>query len=140
MLGIVFFPEHAIWPALTVLLIIKPAVGDSIDAGVRRTFGTLAGVLAAEAIILVAGGSDIVVFLGFMVMAFAMTALKNVNYWVFVLFLTAALVLSQALIGEDADAAAAQRLVATILGAAIAFAAIGVGHFILARQTAGAAR
>jgi hypothetical protein len=133
-LGIVLFPEHAMWPALTVLLVMRPKAGEAVEAGVRRTFGTLAGVIVAEAVVAVAGGSEMAIFLAFMLAAFAMVALKQVNYWVFVFFLTAVLVLSEVLVGGDAEAAGAQRFVATVLGAAIAFIGIGLGHMILRRQ------
>ena len=133
-LGIVLFPEHAMWPALTVLLVMRPKAGEALAAGLLRTIGTLGGVLAAEAVIMIAGGSDVVVFVAFLLAAFAMLALKNVNYWVFVLFLTAAIVLSEALVGESAEAAAMQRLIATVLGAVIAFLGIGLGRLIAQRQ------
>lgn len=133
-LGTVLFPDHAIWAALTVLLVMKPNVGEAAATGVLRTLGTLAGVLAAEAVLAVSGGDDAIVIIGFLIAAFGMAALKNVNYAVFVLFLTALLVLSQALIGESADTAAIDRLLATILGAVIAFLGIGIGRWVIARS------
>ena len=133
-LGIALFPDHAMWPALTVLLVMRPKAGEAVEAGVRRTLGTLAGVLVAEAVVAVAGGSEIVIFVAFMLAAFAMVALKQVNYWVFVLFLTAVIILSEALLGENTEAAAMQRLVATVLGASIAFLGIGMGLLIVRRQ------
>ena len=44
-LGAVLFPDHAIWAALTVLLVMKPKAGETVAAGVLRTLGTLAGVV-----------------------------------------------------------------------------------------------
>jgi len=87
-LGIVLFPDHAIWPALTVLLVMRPKAGEAVEASVLRTVGTLAGVLIAEAVVAVADGSELVIFAAFMVGAFAMVALKKVDYAVLVLFLT----------------------------------------------------
>jgi hypothetical protein len=133
-LGIALFPDHAIWPALTVLLVMRPKAGEALTAGVLRTVGTLGGVVAAEAVVYLAGGAGAVLFAAFMIAAFAMVALKRVNYAVFVLFLTAAIILSEALLGENTEAAATQRLVATVLGAAIAFIGIGLGRAILRRQ------
>jgi hypothetical protein len=60
-----------------------------------------------------------------------MFAFKNVAYWVYVLFLTGVLFLMQALVGADADAAAVDRLTATVLGAAIAFMGIGIGRLFI---------
>jgi len=133
-LGIVLFPEHSMWPALTVLLVMRPKAGEAVEAGVLRTFGTLVGVLTAEAVVKVAGGSELVILVAFILAAFATVALKNVNYWIFVLFLTTVLVLSEALAGASADAAATERLLATVLGAAIAFLGLGLGHLVLQRQ------
>ncbi len=135
-LGIELFPEHPIWAALTVLLVLRPSPGDSLETGILRTLGTLVGGLAAVGVIAVAGGSDAVVVVAFCVAAFAMMALKNVNYAVFVLFLTAVLVLMQELLGADATTAAEQRLLATLLGAGIAFAALWIGLRLVPRDTA----
>ena len=96
-LGIVLFPDHAIWPALTVLLVMRPKAGEALEAGLLRTIGTLAGALTAEAIVAIADGSEVVVFAAFMLAAFAMVALRQVNHALFVVFLTAAIVLSEAL-------------------------------------------
>jgi uncharacterized membrane protein YccC len=113
---------------------MRPKAGEALTAGVLRTVGTLGGVVAAEAVVYLAGGAGAVLFAAFMIAAFAMVALKRVNYAVFVLFLTAAIILSEALLGENTEAAATQRLVATVLGAAIAFIGIGLGRAILRRQ------
>jgi len=134
-LGALLFPEHAIWAALTVMLVMKPKAGEAVAAGVLRTLGTLAGVVAAEVVLDISNGQDAVIIIGFLIAAFGMAAFKKVNYAIFVLFLTALLVLSQALIGESADTAATDRLLATIIGAVIAFIGIGVGRWALARST-----
>ena len=57
---------------------------------------------------------------------FGMIALKKVNYAVFTLFLTAMLVFSLHVTGDDAIAGGVARLLATLVGAGIAFAAIFV--------------
>ena len=136
-LGALLFPDHAIWAALTVVLVMKSKAGEAVAAGILRTFGTVAGVVAAEVVLGSSGGPDAALLIGFFIAAFGMAAFKKVNYALFVLFLTALLVLSQALIGESADTAAIDRLLATILGAAIAFSGIGIGRWALARSTGG---
>jgi len=133
-LGILWFPEHSVWPALTVLLVMRPKVGEAVATGVLRTFGTIAGVLVAEMAIALAGGSEVILFGAFVLFAFGTTALKNVNYWVFVLFLTAILILIQELVGANVGAAASQRITATILGASIALIGIAVGNQIMRRR------
>lgn len=130
-LGITWFPDHPVWAGLTVLLVMSNTTDEAIGSGLMRMFGTLLGVLAAEVVAQVADGADLVLVAAFALSAFGMFALKDVAYWVFVAFLTAVLILVQALIGADADAAAVDRLAATVLGAGIAFAAIGVGRAVV---------
>ena len=115
-LGIEFFPDHPIWPALTVLIVLRAQPGEAFSIGALRTLGTLAGVLAAEAVISVANGASSVVVAAFLAAAFLMLALQKVNYAVFALFLTMVLVLSQELLGAAAAAAASDRFLATLLG------------------------
>jgi hypothetical protein len=59
-----------------------------------------------------------------------MTALQKVNYAVFVACLTALLVLFDQLATGTGEATAADRLSATLLGAAIAFIAIAIGRVL----------
>ena len=126
-----WFPEHPAWPALTVLLVMTSKPGEAIGAGLLRSFGTLLGVLAAELVVGIAGGTEAILLLFFLLAAFGMFAFKNVAYWVYVLFLTGVLILMPALVGADASAAASDRLMATVLGAAIAFVGIGVGRLVV---------
>lgn len=130
-LGAVLFPDHAIWAALTVILVLRPRVGEAIAAGLLRTVGTLLGVVVAEVLIWASAESSALVLAGFLLAAFGMTALQKVNYAVFVACLTALLVLSAQLVAGAGEAAAFDRLLATLLGAAIAFAAIALGRLIL---------
>jgi uncharacterized membrane protein YccC len=130
-LGVTWFPDHPVWAGLTVLLVMSSTPDEAIGSGLMRMFGTLLGVLAAEVIALVADGADLVLLAAFTLAAYGMFALKDVAYWVFVAFLTALLILVQALVGADTDAAAVDRLAATVLGAGIAFAAIGVGRAVV---------
>jgi uncharacterized membrane protein YccC len=133
-LGILWFPEHPVWPALTVLLVMTSKPGEAIGAGLLRTFGTFVGVLVAEAVVLVAGGSEAILLVAFALFAFGMFAFKNVAFWVYVLFLTGVLILMQALVGAAAVAAAVDRLTATVLGAFIAFVGIGIGRLIVSPE------
>ena len=126
--GATLFPEHAIWAALTVILVMKPRVGETVASGVLRAGGTVIGVLAAEALILASGGETAFVLIGFLLAAIGMAALQKVNYAVFVACLTALLVLSEQLATGTGEATAADRLWATLLGAAIVFIAIAIGR------------
>jgi uncharacterized membrane protein YccC len=130
-LGIFWYPDHPVWPALTVLLVMTSSPGQAIGAGLLRTFGTIIGVLAAEVVIEVFGDSEAALLVAFAIFAFGMFAFKNVAFWIYVFFLTGVLILIQALVGADADAAAIDRLTATILGAVIAFVGIAIGWLVV---------
>ena len=125
-LGVTWFPQHPIWPALTVLLVMRPKLGEAVETGVLRTVGTLGGVLLAEAVVLIAGDRELIIFAAFALSAFAMAALHKANYVFFVLFVTVLIILAGALLGGDVDTASTQRIAATILGAIIALVGIGV--------------
>jgi hypothetical protein len=128
LLGAYLFPVHPIWAALTVILVMRPRAGDTLSVGLLRVIGTMLGVLFAELVFGLAAGSSIIVLGGFLVAGFAMLAFKQVNYALFVLFLTAILVLSQELGGASAQTVAIDRLLATALGAVIAVIGIGIGR------------
>jgi hypothetical protein len=136
-LGAVLFPEHAIWAALTVILVMKPKAGETLASGLLRTIGTVAGVVVAEVVILISGGEAIVMAIGFMLFAFGMAALHKVNYAIFVACLTGVLVLSDQLASGTGESTASDRLLATLLGAAIAFIGIGLGRMLLGRPVVG---
>ena len=134
-LGIVLFEAHPIWAALTVLIVMRPKAGETVVVGVLRTVGTLIGIIAAEAVLIVSGTGDAVLLLGFLVAGFGMGAFAKVNYAVMVAFLTALLVFASELLAGAGESAAVDRLLATATGAVIAFAAIGVGRLIMTRGT-----
>ena len=136
-LGGTLFPDHAIWAALTVVLVMKPKAGEALVSGLLRTIGTVVGVVVAELLIALAGGQSVILLIGFLASAFAMAALQKVNYAVFVAGLTAMLVLAAQLATGTGESTASDRLLATIIGAAIAFAGIGIGRAMLGRPIAG---
>lgn len=138
-LGTLLFPDHTIWAALTVILVMKPRAGETMAVGLLRTAGTMIGVIVAEAFIALTNGDQAMAFIGFMLAAFAMAALQKVNYAVFVAGLTALLVLSDQLAFGTGEATATDRLFATLLGAAIAFVAIALGRVLSGRPIAGGA-
>jgi hypothetical protein len=136
-IGASLFALHPIWAALTVILVMKPKPGETVGAGLMRSIGTILGVLVAELLIALTDGDRTAVFIGFMLTAFAMAALQKVNYAVFVACLTTLLVLSDQLAAGTGEATAMDRLLATLLGAAIAFAAIAIGRALLGRPVMG---
>jgi uncharacterized membrane protein YgaE (UPF0421/DUF939 family) len=133
-IGAIAFPAHPVWAAITVVVVMRPKAGETVAMGVLRTVGTLAGVVAAEVMLAFSSGEDVVLLIGFLVAGFGMAALGRVNYAILVGFLTALLVLASELVGGGGDSAAVDRLLQTILGAAIAFGAMALGRWVLTRQ------
>lgn len=133
-LGIAFFPAHPTWAAITVIIVMRPKAGETIAVGVLRTLGTVLGLVAAALALFIFGHTDAVLFVGFLVAGFGMAALAKVNYAIMVACLTALLVFATELVSGTGESAAVDRLLGTIAGAAIAFVAIGIGRWILARQ------
>jgi hypothetical protein len=134
--GAVLFPAHPIWAALTVVVVMRPKAGESVAIGVLRTIGTLAGVVVAEVVLALSGGEDVVILLGSLAAGFGAAALGRVNYAVSVGCLTALLVLASELVSASGQSAAVDRLAETILGAIIAFGAMAIGRWFLAREKA----
>jgi ABC-type multidrug transport system fused ATPase/permease subunit len=134
--GAILFPDHPIWAALTVAVVMRPKAGESVAIGVLRTIGTLVGVVVAEVVLALSGGEDVVILLGSLAAGFGAAALGRVNYAVSVGCLTALLVLASELVGASGQSAAVDRLAETILGAIIAFGAMAIGRWLLARQAA----
>jgi uncharacterized membrane protein YccC len=125
-LGIVLFPDFPIWVVIAVLVILREERGATFQIGLLRTAGTLLGVIGASATLAIIGDSEAVVVAAFLASGFGMIALQKVNYAVFTLFLTAMLVFALHVAGDDAIEGGVARLLATLVGVAIAFVAIFV--------------
>jgi hypothetical protein len=123
-LGVLIFPEFPVWVVIAVLIILREERGATIDIGVLRTLGTLLGVAVASGVLVILGEYGLAVIAAFLFSGFAMIALQKVNYAVFSLFLTAMLVFALHVRGEDALEGGIARLLATLLGVAIAFGGI----------------
>jgi uncharacterized membrane protein YccC len=123
-LGVLLFPEFPVWVVIAVLIILREERGATIDIGVLRTLGTLLGVAVASGVLVILGEYGLAVIAAFLFSGFAMIALQKVNYAVFSLFLTAMLVFALHVSGEDALEGGIARLLATLLGVAIAFGGI----------------
>lgn len=123
-LGVLLFPDFPVWVVIAVLIVLREERGATIDIGVLRTLGTVLGVAVASGVLLVLGEAELAVIAAFLFSGFAMIAFQKVNYAVFSLFLTALLVFALHVSGEDALEGGIARLLATLLGVAIAFGGI----------------
>jgi uncharacterized membrane protein YccC len=125
-IGTVLFPNFPVWTVIAVLVILQQQPEATRQIGLLRTVGTVLGVAIASAVLIIIGDGEPVVVSALLASGFGMIALQKVNYTVFTLFLTAMLVFSLHITGDDAIAGGIARLLATLVGAGIAFTAIFV--------------
>ena len=123
-LGYELFPAHPAWAALTFVIVIRPPAHQTAVTGVARTIGTLLGVVIAILILQIDPGNIAIQVSAFVVAGFGMVATNKVNYVVSTLFTTTLIMLSQALLQEQVEAAAWERILATLIGVGIAFLSI----------------
>jgi uncharacterized membrane protein YccC len=123
-IGYELFPEHPAWAALTFVLVVRPPAHQTAVAGVARTIGTLLGVVVAVLITQIDPGNIAIQVAAFTISGFLMIATNKVNYLISTMFTTTLIVLSQELLQEQVDVAAWNRILATLIGVAVAFLAI----------------
>ncbi|MCH9816552.1 MAG: FUSC family protein [Actinomycetia bacterium] len=126
LLGYSLFPENPAWAVLTFVLVIQPPAHQFVVTALGRAIGTAVGVVLGVLIIQVSTGNTVALLVAFVASSFLMMATRKVNYAVSTLFTTGVLLISQALLQEQASVAAWQRLLATLLGVVIAFAVVAV--------------
>jgi hypothetical protein len=126
LLGYALFEDHTTWAAISVVIVVRLPARDAVFIGVQRSLGTAAGVVIAVILASLLGGTTLALFVLFLGTAFLMLALKEVNYSLFAMLLTALIVLTQRILSADALDAGLERLLATILGVVISFVVLGL--------------
>lgn len=114
---------HGYWVTLTVLLVLRPDYSSTVYRGLQRAAGTVLGAGLGVATVLLGhfGAWALLTVLG--ISLFAAFAVLTVNYLFFAVFLTDFIVVLLALAGLPADRTAADRLIGTVIGAALALLA-----------------
>lgn len=111
------------WAPMTALLVLKPGLYDTQSRGLQRLSGTLAGCLIAGGFALLVKAEKDAVLVAITLAAALSYALQKASYAVFTVAVTATVVLLLTLVAGAAIGTAEHRLVATLLGGAIALAA-----------------
>lgn len=124
LLGFWWFASYPMWIAVTVIVVVQPSSAQSASIGVQRTLGTALGVGVAIVVAQVLPQGDTGVVIAFLVSGLLMVAFMGANYTLFAAFLTAMLVFGQRLAQADAFEAGWERLLATAVGAIMAFGVI----------------
>ncbi len=132
---LMFDTGHAgAWLILTLLIVMQVAPAATLDKTKQRLGGTVLGAVLAAGISLVATTTAGLAAWAFVMMVAAMTVFTGPRYWLYVTFLTPAVILLSST-PEDLLRLDAQRVGYTAIGAALAMAASG-GVFWYQRKRA----
>lgn len=133
--ALAWLPPNSWWIVLTMYVVVQPYYKDVVTRVSQRVIGTLAGSTAAA--IVVAAFHELpglIAALAAVLTLLAAWANLRLPYWVFVLFLTPAVVLQTSGTTHDLNQAIIGRAMYTLIGSALAIAVIAVGHLYLVRH------
>jgi hypothetical protein len=116
------------WAALTVLLVLRRGGTETLTRGAQRMAGTLAGAATATLLAAVLRPDPMILLMLIGAAAWCAYATQWVNYGTFSLSVTSYVAFLLALQGLPEAQVALHRVGATLLGAAIAAAAQGIGR------------
>ncbi len=129
--------SDAWWLLLTLFVVVQPFYADTLQRSAYRVVGTVLGaVVAALVAESLAGLPVLISIVTLVVTAGAVWAQLTKPYWVYVTFLTSAVILPTSSQTEALLFADAQRVAFTIAAAAVAVGVLGIGHRIVTRQRA----
>ncbi len=134
LLGFTFFPVHPAWLAISSLIVMRPPTRRALVVGLQRSLGTGVGVIAAVALAGAIGENTPGLVILFLASAFLMMAVREVNYALFAMFVTAVVVYSQRILGADPAESGIDRLAETTLGVLIAFVVLGLTEALARRR------
>jgi uncharacterized membrane protein YccC len=118
--------QRGYWIPLTAAILLRPDFTTTVTRGVARAIGTVAGALVAGALTVVVGPSPMApLVLGIASVWFAYAVFKA-NYAIYSLAMTCYIVFLLAFGGAPEHLSAHDRVLATLIGAALAFAAYGI--------------
>jgi hypothetical protein len=116
--------DHGFWIPLTILFVLRPAYGETLERLAMRGLGTVAGLLAATALAELLGGQPVLVAIVLTVAAACAFALLAIEYALFTTAITTYVVLLADALGSPALDSVDERARGTVLGIAIAALAI----------------
>lgn len=113
------------WISIVVLIVFLPDMHQTLLKGAQRGIGTLVGAIVATAILEV-NGSDALVAVLMLVCTFGAVAFYSANYMIYAFFLTNAVLSYYWFDTDEQLSGPPTRLLATIIGLALAFGGIGL--------------
>lgn len=116
---------HSYWAPMTAMLVLKPGLRDTAGQGLERIAGTIAGIIVASGLTRIAP-SDAWTATFAILTAGVSFGLQQARYAVFSAAITTSVLLMIALAGGALPGADRERLLATLLGGAIALAGAAI--------------
>lgn len=113
---------HGIWIPLTVLIVLQPQFGATLNRALHRTGGTLLGGILAAALVW-AFGHGMGLNLGILACLFLTVLFLRRHYWLAVVFLTPMIILLLSTLLHHPWADIAERILNTLAGAVVALVA-----------------
>jgi hypothetical protein len=118
--------EHGYWIPLTILFVLRPERDETDRRLVLRLVGTLAGLALATGMAFAFDGAELPIAVALSISAALSIGLITVQYALFTMAITTYVVLLSDTLGEARFHAAGQRLLGTVVGIVIAYAAFRI--------------
>lgn len=125
-LGRVLELSHGYWIPMTVAIVLRADYGATVSYGLLRVAGTVMGLLLTTALVHFLPASPWAWLAAMAVLCAAYRYYGPVHYGVAVAALSGMVVLLLALAGEPPDSTMVPRLIATVIGSAMALTAFGL--------------
>ena len=111
--------QHGYWIPMTILFVLRPGYGETLERIAMRAAGTVLGLLIATPLAELIGGVDVIEAVVIAVAAAFSYALLAIEYALFTAAITTFAVVYAHALGEPAMEAADQRLIGTAIGLVI---------------------
>ncbi len=121
-IGTYFSLQNTYWILLTIVVIMRPGYTLTKERSKHRLYGTLIGAAIAAVIVLITQNNYVYAVLSILSLTLALSFIQK-NYRTSSIFVTTSIVFIYALINPDAFEVIQFRIVDTVIGASIAFAA-----------------
>jgi hypothetical protein len=118
--------EHGYWVPLTVLFVLRPSYGETVERITMRGAGTILGLLIATPVAELFGGVEVLEALAIVLAAALSYSLLAIEYALFTAAITSFAVIYAHAFGEPALQAADERAIATAIGLVICAFAFAV--------------
>ena len=118
--------SNGAWLIVTLLVITQVGQVDTLKSTTTRVAGTIAGVAVAAVVASLTTNQTVLIGIGLVLMVVALVIRTGPNYWLYMAFMTPAIVLFSSTSGAGVDTTSEQRLLDTLIGAALVLLASAI--------------